>query len=165
MKLCKQLLKESKQESKHAKLLAAHESTPHSQMYKRFKKSDMNLASAMQSCGELVYGSRSATKAEKKFNRKFFIDLEEKGNSIETGNLVHIVQKSQEIDKFDISPFKLGIDFIEGDRMIPLRAAEMQLNKPTSSMQDLFDQNNIYEIKLAIENNPPEFLNEDKRLE
>ena len=32
-------------------------------------------------------------------------------------------------------------------------------------MHGLFDQNEIYDIKLAIENNPPEFLNEDKRLE
>ena len=44
---------------------------------------------------------------------------------MDSGKLLHIEQNSIDIDNMDISPFKLGSDFIEGDRMIPLRASEI----------------------------------------
>ena len=58
------------------------------------------------------------------------------------------------IDKFQISPFRLNHDVIDCDRMIPLRA-----NVESQEADDVF------EIKQEIESAPPEFLNEDKRLE
>lgn len=98
--------------------------------------------------------------------RKFQIDFEGRGKGLESAQILQIEPNCIDIDKIDISPFKLGNDVIEGDRMIPLRSAvEIPQKKDNSNTLDSFNPNNIYDVKLAIENNPPEFLNEDKRLE
>ena len=63
-------------------------------------------------------------------------------------------EQARKVDKMEISPFPLGRETIECDRMIPLRS-----NIESQSADDIF------EIKQEIESAPPEFLNEDKRLE
>lgn len=108
---------------KHTKMMGGQDTTPHSQLYKRFKKSELNIVSTLQSCSDPTEGSRSATKAEEKYRRKFQIDFEERTKGLETGQILQIEPNCIEIEKIDISPFRLGNDDIEGDRMIPLRAA------------------------------------------
>lgn len=63
-------------------------------------------------------------------------------------------EQALQVEKMKISPFPIGRDTIQCDRMIPLRS-----NIESESADDKF------EIKHEIESAAPEFLNEDKRLE
>ena len=110
--------------------------------------------------------TKSASKAEEKYNHLFKIEVERamwSGQDAQVCGEDKRQNSSNQHPKdslgFDMRPFEIDHSFITCDRMIPLR------DNGRDSLGQERESHDTFQIKQEIESAPPDFLNEDKRLE